>query len=109
MIPENRIPTHPGVILSQEFLMPLGVSQVALLVSVAFGLALLVREARARQQVVALGNPDVGAARLALPGAQREVERIKAEKEAAENAVFERLTHDVMKIVELGVCSLADS
>ncbi len=28
MIPENRIPTHPGVILSQEFLEPLGVSQV---------------------------------------------------------------------------------
>jgi addiction module HigA family antidote len=30
MIPENRIPTHPGVILSQEFLLPLGISQVAL-------------------------------------------------------------------------------
>lgn len=30
MIPENRIPTHPGVILSQEFLIPLGLSQVAL-------------------------------------------------------------------------------
>jgi len=30
MIPENRIPTHPGVILSQEFLAPLGMSQVAL-------------------------------------------------------------------------------
>ena len=30
MIPENRIPTHPGVILSQEFLVPLGISQVAL-------------------------------------------------------------------------------
>lgn len=30
MIPENRIPTHPGVILSQEFLAPLGISQVAL-------------------------------------------------------------------------------
>ena len=29
MIPENRILTHPGVILSQEFLGPLGVSQVA--------------------------------------------------------------------------------
>jgi addiction module HigA family antidote len=29
MIPENRIPTHPGVILSQEFLAPLGVTQVA--------------------------------------------------------------------------------
>jgi addiction module HigA family antidote len=30
MIPENRIPTHPGVILSQEFLVPLGISQVAM-------------------------------------------------------------------------------
>jgi antitoxin HigA-1 len=30
MIPENRVPTHPGLILSQEFLVPLGVSQVAL-------------------------------------------------------------------------------
>jgi addiction module HigA family antidote len=30
MIPESRIPTHPGVILSQEFLAPLGISQVAL-------------------------------------------------------------------------------
>jgi addiction module HigA family antidote len=29
MIPENRIPTHPGAILSQEFLLPLGISQVA--------------------------------------------------------------------------------
>jgi addiction module HigA family antidote len=30
MIPENRIPTHPGVILGHEFLKPLGISQVAL-------------------------------------------------------------------------------
>lgn len=30
MIPENRVPTHPGVVLSEEFLAPLGVSQVAL-------------------------------------------------------------------------------
>ncbi len=29
MLPENRIPTHPGVILSQEFLVPLGITQVA--------------------------------------------------------------------------------
>ena len=29
MIPENRIPTHPGAVLSQEFLIPLGISQVA--------------------------------------------------------------------------------
>ena len=29
MIPENRIPTHPGVILSQKFLVPIGISQVA--------------------------------------------------------------------------------
>lgn len=29
MIPENRIPTHPGEILLEEFLKPLGLSQVA--------------------------------------------------------------------------------
>ncbi len=30
MIPENRIPTHPGIILKEEFLDQLGISQVAL-------------------------------------------------------------------------------
>lgn len=30
MIPEHRIPTHPGEILLEEFLKPLGLSQVAL-------------------------------------------------------------------------------
>ncbi len=30
MRPKDRIPTHPGVILSEEFLQPLGVTQVAL-------------------------------------------------------------------------------
>ena len=30
MIPENRVPTHPGEILLEEFLHPLGISQVAL-------------------------------------------------------------------------------
>jgi len=30
MIPSNRIPTHPGVILQEEFLTPLRLSQVAL-------------------------------------------------------------------------------
>lgn len=30
MIPENRIPTHPGVILREEFLVPLGLTQVEL-------------------------------------------------------------------------------
>jgi addiction module HigA family antidote len=30
MLPENRVPTHPGVILSREFLAPLGITQVAL-------------------------------------------------------------------------------
>lgn len=30
MNPENRIPTHPGVILQQEYLVPLGLTQVAL-------------------------------------------------------------------------------
>lgn len=29
MIPENRIPIHPGIILKEEFLDPLGISQVA--------------------------------------------------------------------------------
>ena len=29
MLPENRIPTHPGEILLEEFLNPLGMSQVA--------------------------------------------------------------------------------
>ncbi|HEX7974330.1 MAG TPA: HigA family addiction module antitoxin [Anaerolineales bacterium] len=28
MLPENRIPTHPGEILLEEFLNPLGISQV---------------------------------------------------------------------------------
>ncbi|MGH2819810.1 MAG: HigA family addiction module antitoxin [Actinomycetota bacterium] len=30
MLPKNRIPTHPGEILLEEFLKPMGVSQVAL-------------------------------------------------------------------------------
>ena len=30
LLPENRIPTHPGEILSKEFLGQLGISQVAL-------------------------------------------------------------------------------
>jgi addiction module HigA family antidote len=30
MLPENRIPTHPGEILLTEFLEPLGMTQVAL-------------------------------------------------------------------------------
>jgi antitoxin HigA-1 len=29
MVPENRIPTHPGEILLEEFLKPLGITQVA--------------------------------------------------------------------------------
>jgi addiction module HigA family antidote len=29
MLPENRIPTHPGEILLEEFLVPIGMSQVA--------------------------------------------------------------------------------
>jgi addiction module HigA family antidote len=28
MIPKNRVPTHPGEILLEEFLMPMGLSQV---------------------------------------------------------------------------------
>ena len=30
MLPKNRIPTHPGEVLSEEFLVPLGMTQVAL-------------------------------------------------------------------------------
>ena len=30
MLPENRLPTHPGEILLEEFLKPLGVTQVEL-------------------------------------------------------------------------------
>ena len=30
MIPTNRVPVHPGEVLAEEFLAPLGVSQVAL-------------------------------------------------------------------------------
>lgn len=29
-LPENRIPTHPGEILLEEFLVPMGISQAAL-------------------------------------------------------------------------------
>ena len=29
MLPENRVPTHPGEILLEEFLIPMNVSQVA--------------------------------------------------------------------------------
>lgn len=29
MIPENRVPTHPGEILLEEFLIPYGLTQVA--------------------------------------------------------------------------------
>ena len=30
MIPENRVPSHPGEILLEEFLTPLGLTQVEL-------------------------------------------------------------------------------
>lgn len=30
MLPRNRVPTHPGEVLREEFLSPAGVSQVAL-------------------------------------------------------------------------------
>jgi len=30
MIPSNRVPTHPGEVLLEEFLRPLGVTQIAL-------------------------------------------------------------------------------
>jgi addiction module HigA family antidote len=34
MLPENRIPAHPGEILLEEFLNPLGLSQVAFAVHI---------------------------------------------------------------------------
>ncbi|MBI3031396.1 MAG: CHAT domain-containing protein [Candidatus Rokubacteria bacterium] len=45
---------------------------------------LLAREQTDKRQVLALGNPDLGTPRLSLPGAQREVERIKMLFPAAE-------------------------
>jgi len=30
LLPENRIPTHPGEVLLEEFLVPMGISQVSL-------------------------------------------------------------------------------
>ena len=30
MLPEHRIPTHPGIVLLEEFLEPLGITQVDL-------------------------------------------------------------------------------
>ena len=30
MLPKNRVPSHPGEILREEFLVPLGITQVAL-------------------------------------------------------------------------------
>ena len=30
LLPENRIPTHPGEVLLEEFLIPMGISQVSL-------------------------------------------------------------------------------
>ncbi len=30
MLPENRIPTHPGEVLLEEFLEPMGLTQVEL-------------------------------------------------------------------------------
>ncbi len=30
LLPENRTPTHPGEVLLEEFLTPMGISQVAL-------------------------------------------------------------------------------
>jgi addiction module HigA family antidote len=35
MLPENRIPTHPGEVLLEEFLNPLGLSQVSLAAHIA--------------------------------------------------------------------------
>jgi len=46
--------------------------------SASSAVRLLARQQGPRRRVLALGNPDLGTPRLALPGAQRETERIKA-------------------------------
>ena len=52
------------------------------------------RPARPRARVLALGNPDLGSARLALPGAQREVEGIRALYSNAEVYVQKEATKE---------------
>jgi antitoxin HigA-1 len=51
MLPRKRIPIHPGEILSEEFLKPLGVTQVAL----AGHLGVPVQRARTIQPLAAAG------------------------------------------------------
>ena len=46
--------------------------------SASSAVRLLARQQGPRRRVLALGNPDLGTPRLALPGAQQEAERIKA-------------------------------
>jgi len=52
------------------------------------------RPARERVRVLALGNPDLGSARLALPGAQREVEGIRSLYSNAEVYVQKEATKE---------------
>jgi CHAT domain-containing protein len=58
-------------------------------------LAHLLRRARGeRQQMLALGNPDLGSPRLALVGAEREVEQIKAFFPSAEIYIKQEATKE---------------
>jgi len=51
MLPKHRIPTHPGEILRQEFLEPLGASQVAFAKHIGVPLQRLNEIVRARRGV----------------------------------------------------------
>jgi CHAT domain-containing protein len=53
---------------------------------------LLGRPARPRQHLLALGNPDLGSPRLALPAAQREVQRLQALFPGAETHIGKAAT-----------------
>ena len=53
MIPSNRIPTHPGEILLEEFLKPLGVTQVAFAEHIGVSLQRVNEITRGRRGVTA--------------------------------------------------------
>jgi CHAT domain-containing protein/tetratricopeptide (TPR) repeat protein len=55
---------------------------------------LAARPARERRRVLALGNPDLGSARLALPGSQREAEALRAVYDGAEVYVLKEATKE---------------
>ncbi len=51
MLPENRIPTHPGEILLEEFLRPMGITQVAFARHVGVPLSALIEIVRGKRGV----------------------------------------------------------